>query len=147
MPKDVKSYTLSPNGLLEVFLDGPCMTKYENRVYFDSVLRANLSYGELIGVEGLTQEELFLWLPVKGIAVDDPNSGLIQFDIGVAHKQLSLSLFEDPPSCKPEGKLWVYLDFWIIFPQLTSTFFYIILFAFTSDFKIELKWVPFFSVF
>jgi hypothetical protein len=72
-------------------------------VYFDSVVRANLTYGSLIGVVGLSQEELFLWLPVKDIIVDDPKSGLILFDIGVAHKQLSLSLFEDPPSCKPQG--------------------------------------------
>ncbi|XP_038905336.1 uncharacterized protein LOC120091403 [Benincasa hispida] len=104
LPKEVKSYSLSPNGLLEVFLDGPCLTKYENRVLFQSVVRANLSYGSLIGVQGLTQEELFLWLPVKDIIVDDPKSGLILFDIGVAHKQLALSLFEDPPSCKSQPK-------------------------------------------
>lgn len=104
LPKEVKSYALSQNGLLEVFLDGPCLTKYENRVLFESVVRANLSYGSLIGVQGLTQEELFLWLPVKGIIVDDPKSGLILFDIGVAHKQLALSLFEDPPSCKAQHK-------------------------------------------
>ncbi|XP_050371159.1 uncharacterized protein LOC126789130 [Argentina anserina] len=103
LPKEVKSYSLSDDGLLQVFLDAPCLTKFEDRVFFDSIVRANLSYGSLIGVEGLTQEELFLWLPVKDIIVDDPGSGLILFDIGVAHKQLSLSLFEDPPSCKPSG--------------------------------------------
>ena len=70
-------------------------------MFFDSVVRANLSYGSLTGVVGLSQEELFLWLRVKDIIVDDPTSGLILFDIGVAYKQLSLSLFEDPPSCKP----------------------------------------------
>lgn len=105
LPDEVKSYTLSENGRLEVFLNGPCLTKYETRVFFDSVVRANLTYGSLIGVEGLSQEELFLWLPVKDIIVDDPKSGLILFDIGVAHKQLSLSLFEDPPHCKPQGGL------------------------------------------
>lgn len=103
LPEEVKSYTLSDDGRLEVFLHGPCLTKFENRVLFDSVVTANLTYGSLIGVEGLSQEELFLWLPVKDIIVDDPKSGLILFDIGVAHKQLSLSLFEDPPHCKPQG--------------------------------------------
>lgn len=88
-----------------MLLDEPCLTKYENRVFFDSVVRANLSYGSLIGVVGLSQEELFLWLPVKDIIVNDPTSGLILFDIGLAHKQLSLSLFEDPPLCKPQGIL------------------------------------------
>ncbi|XVF34115.1 hypothetical protein REPUB_Repub18cG0029700 [Reevesia pubescens] len=105
LPKEVKSYTLSENGTLEVLLDGPCLTKYENRVLFESVVKANLTYGSLIGVVGLSQEELFLWLPVKDIIVDDPKSGLILFDIGVAHKQLSLSLFEEPPDCKPQGIL------------------------------------------
>ncbi|XP_062077853.1 uncharacterized protein LOC133782538 [Humulus lupulus] len=104
-PKEVKSYTLSDEGQLEVILHGPCLTKFENRVFYDAVLRANLSYGSLMGVEGLTQEELFLWLPVKDIIVKDPKSGLIVFDIVVAHKQLSLSLFEDPPSCNPQGVL------------------------------------------
>lgn len=106
LPEEVKSYTLSDDGLLEVFLHGPCLTKFENRVLFESVVRANLTYGSLIGVEGLSQEELFLWLPVKDIIVDDPKSGLILFDIGVAHKQLSLSLFEDPPHCKPQEGNW-----------------------------------------
>ncbi|CBI18657.3 unnamed protein product, partial [Vitis vinifera] len=104
-PNNVKSYNLDQRGRLEVYLEGPCMAKFENRVYFERVVTANLSYGGLIGVEGLTQEELFLWLPVKDIIVDDPNSGLILFDIGLAHKQLSLSLFEDPPVCKPQGVL------------------------------------------
>ena len=81
------------------------MAKFDGRVHFDRVVRANLSYGGLVGLEGLSQEELFLWLPVKGIIVNDPSSGLILFDIGVAHKQLSLSLFEDPPVCKPQGNV------------------------------------------
>ncbi|OAY26027.1 uncharacterized protein LOC110602970 [Manihot esculenta] len=102
-PENVKSFDLDQNGHLEVHLDGPCMAKYETRVHFDSVVRANLSYGGLVGLQGLSQEELFLWFPVKGIIVSDPSSGLILFDIGLAHKQLSRSLFEDPPVCKPQG--------------------------------------------
>ncbi|KAL9232403.1 hypothetical protein vseg_007518 [Gypsophila vaccaria] len=102
IPKEVKSYTYnSQNALLKVYLEGPCLTKYDNRVKFDSEIRANLSFGSLLGVEGLTQEELFIWLPIKEISVNDPNSGVILFDIGMAQKQLSLSLFEDPPSCLP----------------------------------------------
>ncbi|KAJ6728702.1 T31J12.3 PROTEIN-RELATED [Salix koriyanagi] len=102
-PNNVKSYNLDQNGRLEVHLDGPCMTRYEARVVFDSVVRANLSYGGLMGLEGLIQEELFLWFPVKGFLVKDPSSGLILVDIGLAHKQLSRSIFEVPPVCKPQG--------------------------------------------
>ncbi|XWS18259.1 hypothetical protein CRYUN_Cryun32bG0028200 [Craigia yunnanensis] len=104
-PDNVKSYKLDRDGHLEVQLESPCMAKFDGRVHFDRVVRANLSYGGLVGLEGLSQEELFLWLPVKGIIVNDPSSGLILFDIGVAHKQLSLSLFEDPPVCKPQEVL------------------------------------------
>ncbi|PIN02558.1 hypothetical protein CDL12_24928 [Handroanthus impetiginosus] len=103
-PKNgVQFYELGEDGLLQVYLESPCVAKFETRVLFESVVRANLSYGGLIGVEGLSQEELFLWLPVKDIIVYDPSSGLILFDIGVAHKQMSLSLFEDPPLCNPQG--------------------------------------------
>lgn len=109
----VKSYNLDEYGLLQVYLERPCLTKFETRVFYDKVVRANLTYGSLIGVEGLSQEELFLWLPVKDIIVYDPSSGLILFDIGVAHKQMSLSLFEDPPICHSQSN--VILLFVIIF--------------------------------
>ncbi|KAJ8549681.1 hypothetical protein K7X08_033388 [Anisodus acutangulus] len=110
-PKNaVKSYDLDENDHLQVYLDSPCVAKFETRVFFDSVVRANLSYGGLIGVEGLSQEELFLWLPVKDIIVYDPSSGLILFDIGLAHKQMSLSLFEEPPICSPQGNAGVLME-------------------------------------
>ncbi|CAA3009384.1 Hypothetical predicted protein [Olea europaea subsp. europaea] len=74
--------------------------------FYESVVRANFTYGSLTGVEGFSQEELFLWLPVRDIVIDDPKSGLILFDIGVAQKQLSLSLFEDLPDCNAKSK-WI----------------------------------------
>ncbi|ERN20580.1 uncharacterized protein LOC18449003 isoform X2 [Amborella trichopoda] len=67
LPKDVKSYSLEDDGRLEVHLDQPCYAKFDGMVYYDRVVRGNLSYGELTGVAGFSQEELFLWLPVKGI--------------------------------------------------------------------------------
>lgn len=98
------------------------MAKFDTRVHFDSVVRANLTFGGLKALEGLSQEELFLWLPVKGISVSDPSSGLILFDIGVAHKQLSLSLFEDPPVCKPQGTTALIISS-VLFPQKKNWFF------------------------
>ncbi|KAL6975337.1 hypothetical protein U1Q18_024132 [Sarracenia purpurea var. burkii] len=107
LPKDVRSFTYSETGLLEVYLDRPCLTKFDTMAFYETVVRANLTYRSLAGVEGLSQEELFLWLPVKDIVVDDPKSGLILFDIVLAHKQLSLSLFEDPPDCNSDEGNWV----------------------------------------
>lgn len=104
IPKEINSYILDPaTGLLEVRLDRPCYTMYDGPAFFDSVVRGNLSYGALHGVVGLKQEELFLWLPVRGIVIADPSSGVILFDIGLARKRLSLSLFEVPPECLPAG--------------------------------------------
>ncbi|KAF5820791.1 hypothetical protein HanPI659440_Chr01g0005341 [Helianthus annuus] len=74
-PQNVKSYDLDHNDHLQVFLEEPCVAKFETRVFFESV----------------------------GIKVIDPSSGLILFDIGLAFKQLSLSLFEEPPICIPKG--------------------------------------------
>ncbi|KAK4420709.1 hypothetical protein Salat_2021400 [Sesamum alatum] len=104
-PKEVKSLQFLGLGPPPVFLDGPCLAKFDTMALYESELRANLTYGSLTGVQGLSQEELFLWLPVKDITVDDPSSGLIVIDIGVAHKQLSLSLFEDPPHCTASSGL------------------------------------------
>ncbi|XP_062189511.1 uncharacterized protein LOC133892638 [Phragmites australis] len=106
LPRGVESYTLNrSNGLLEARLPAPCYAKYDDGelAYFDTVVRGNLSIRALRGVEGLAQEELFVWFPVKGILVDDKEAGVIQFDIGYAHKRLSRSLFEEPPDCKPSA--------------------------------------------
>ncbi|TKY59372.1 hypothetical protein E2542_SST16461 [Spatholobus suberectus] len=101
-PQSVKSYNLDQTGRLEVHLDRPCLAQYETRVFFDSVVTANLSFGQLKVLEGMSREELFLWLPVKDIIVTDPSSGLILIDIGFAYKHLSLSRFEDPPICRSQ---------------------------------------------
>lgn len=91
-------------GILEAHLDRPCYAKYDGLVFFNQTVRGNLSYGGLKGLVGFSQEELFLWLPVKEISVSDPSSGVILFDMGVAHKQLSLSLFETPRDCSEGGE-------------------------------------------
>lgn len=106
LPRGVQSYTLNESsGLLEARLSAPCYAKYDNGdlAFFDTMVRGNLSKGALRGVEGLAQEELFVWLPVKGILVAGEQPGVIVFDIGYAHKSLSRSLFEDPPECKPSA--------------------------------------------
>ncbi|KAK3188196.1 hypothetical protein Dsin_027757 [Dipteronia sinensis] len=99
-PKSVKSYDFDLyTGRLEVHLESSCMARFENRVFFDKVVRANLTYGRLVELEGVTQEELFLWLPVKEIIVDN-DPGFILIDIGYAHKQFSFYQFDEPYVCK-----------------------------------------------
>lgn len=99
-PQSVKSFNLDQTGHLEVHMDRPCLAQYETTVFFDTVVRANLSLGQLKVLDGMSREELFLWLPVKDIIVTDPSSGLIIIDIGFAYKHLSLSRFDVPPICR-----------------------------------------------
>ncbi|XP_004504966.1 uncharacterized protein [Cicer arietinum] len=99
-PQSVKSFKLDQMGHLEVHLDRPCLAQYETTVFFDTVVKANLSFGQLKVLEGMSREELFLWLPVKDIIVTDPSSGLILIDIGFAYKRLSFSRFDEPPICR-----------------------------------------------
>ncbi|EHA8589547.1 hypothetical protein COCNU_13G007800 [Cocos nucifera] len=68
---------------------------YNELTYFDQVVHGKLRYDVLQGVEGFSQEELLLWLPMKGILISDPSSSIILFDIDFAHKQLSLSLVKE----------------------------------------------------
>ncbi|KAL8136774.1 hypothetical protein V2J09_002775 [Rumex salicifolius] len=103
-PRTVKSYNVDQNGQLEVSFDQPCLATFEGEIRFDRVVKGNLSYGGLVGVEGMSQRELFLWFSVRDIIVNDPSSGIILFNIGVAEKQLPVSLFEDPPTCQPQNE-------------------------------------------
>lgn len=99
-PQSVKSFKLDQMGRLEVHLDRPCLAQYETTVFFDTVVKANLSFGQLKVLQGMSREELFLWLPVKDIIVTDQSSGLILIDIGFAYKRLSFSRFDEPPVCR-----------------------------------------------
>ncbi|KAH9323590.1 hypothetical protein KI387_018229, partial [Taxus chinensis] len=121
LPKGVKNYTLGDDGQLEVYLEKPCYAKFENTVYFENVIKGNLSFGQLAGVAGLEQQELFLWFPVKGIRVDIPNSGFIYFDVGVVYKQFVLSLFESPPDCKPVTNEDVHMQIQMPFDRSSQT--------------------------
>lgn len=102
-PTNVRNYSLDENNVLEVKLASPCLTKFESTVYFESIVRAHLSKGKLFGIEGLSNKELFIWLPVKGIIVNYPEAGLAVIDISLANKTLSLSVFERPLICEHEG--------------------------------------------
>ncbi|RDX75579.1 hypothetical protein CR513_44518, partial [Mucuna pruriens] len=103
LPKGIVKYSLNASsGEFVVWMKEPCNAKFENEVHYDSNIKGILGYGRIGHLSGVSAQELFLWFPVKGIRVDVPTSGLIHFDVGVADKQFSLSLFEDPPDCNPQ---------------------------------------------
>uniref|UniRef100_A0A2P2JGN4 Uncharacterized protein n=1 Tax=Rhizophora mucronata TaxID=61149 RepID=A0A2P2JGN4_RHIMU len=99
LPKGVKEFTVDEAGQFEVHLDQACNAKFESQLHYDRNVSGTLSYGQIKKLSGISAQELFLWFKVKGIRVDIPTSGLIYFDVGVARKQFSLSLFETPREC------------------------------------------------
>lgn len=99
-PKGITDYYVDPaSGFFQINLTQPCHAKFENQLHYDFNVSGQLSVGKIGELSGVMQQELFLWFPVKGIRVDVPSSGLIYFDVGVVHKQFSLSLFENPRDC------------------------------------------------
>lgn len=102
-PENVKGYSIDQNMVLEIELEKPCLTMFETSVFYEKVVKANLTERKLLGIQGLSNKELFIWLPVKTIMVNYPDTGLVMFDITVANKTLSLSHFDQPPSCQSEG--------------------------------------------
>lgn len=100
LPKGITEYYVDPtSGFFQINLTEPCDAKFENQFHYDFNISGYLSMGKIGELSGVSQQELFLWFPVRCIRVDDPSSGLIYFDVGVVDKQFSLSLFEDPRDC------------------------------------------------
>ncbi|KAK1436975.1 hypothetical protein QVD17_02759 [Tagetes erecta] len=99
IPKGVTNFTFDDSGRFEVHLDRACNSKFENELHYDRNVSGVLSYGKINAVSGISTQDLFMWFPVKEIRVDIPTSGLIHFDVGVVHKQFSLSSFDTPRDC------------------------------------------------
>uniref|UniRef100_A0A2P2KM69 Uncharacterized protein MANES_13G004000 n=1 Tax=Rhizophora mucronata TaxID=61149 RepID=A0A2P2KM69_RHIMU len=100
LPKGITDFSLDPStGLFHINLSQPCNAKFENLLHYEFNVSGHLSLGKIDNLSGMSQQDLFIWLPVKSIRVDMPPSGLIHFDVGVADKQFSLSLFENPLDC------------------------------------------------
>ncbi|KAF5745873.1 hypothetical protein HS088_TW06G00038 [Tripterygium wilfordii] len=100
LPDGITQFIFDPTaGEFQINLTQACNARFENEVHYDFNITGSLSFGKIGNLSGVTQQELFLWFPVKGIRVDVPSSGLIYFDVGVVDKQFSLSLFETAPDC------------------------------------------------
>lgn len=99
LPKGVTNFTFDDSGRFEVHLDRACNSKFENEFHYDRYVSGKLTYGQIDGVSGISAQDLFMWFTVKEIRVDIPSSGLIYFDVGVVHKQFSLSSFDTPRDC------------------------------------------------
>ncbi|KAI3508044.1 hypothetical protein L1887_23044 [Cichorium endivia] len=99
LPKGITNFTFDDSGRFEVYLDQACNSKFENEFHYDRNVSGTLTYGQIDGVSGISAQDLFMWFTVKEIRVDIPSSGLIYFDVGVVHKQFSLSSFDTPRDC------------------------------------------------
>ncbi|KAH6814434.1 transmembrane protein [Perilla frutescens var. frutescens] len=108
LPKGVNNFSLDSSGMFEVHLDHACNAKFENELHYDMNISGTLHYGRIDELSGISAQDLFLWLPVIGIRVDVPSSGLIYFNVSVVSKQFSLSSFETPRDCLAVSRL----DLW-----------------------------------
>ncbi|KAE8733381.1 Biotin carboxyl carrier protein subunit of of Het-ACCase (BCCP1) [Hibiscus syriacus] len=99
-PKGVTYFSIDPEtNRFQVNLTQPCNSNSQVQFHYDFNITGILSSRKIANLSGMSQQELFLWFPVINIRVDDPDSGLINFDVGVVDKQFSLSLFETPLDC------------------------------------------------
>lgn len=99
LPKGVTNFTFDDSGRFEVHLDQACNSKFENEFHYDRNVSGTLTFGQINQVNGISAQDLFMWFTVKEIRVDIPSSGLIYFNVGVVHKQFSLSSFDTPRDC------------------------------------------------
>ncbi|CAA7050936.1 unnamed protein product [Microthlaspi erraticum] len=99
-PKGVVEFNFDAvTGRFSVYLNHSCDAKYETELHYDANITGKIEFAQILDLSGIKAQDLFLWFPVIGIRVDVPSSGLIYFDVGVVHKQYSLSLFETPRDC------------------------------------------------
>lgn len=101
-PQCISDFTIEATGAFRLRLQSssPCDSVFETRLRYDPEVSGRISYGKISDVRGVSAQELFLWLAVKGIRVDIPSSGLIYFEVELVSKQFSLSLFETPKECR-----------------------------------------------
>ncbi|KAM7262630.1 hypothetical protein ACFE04_000313 [Oxalis oulophora] len=100
LPKGISEYSFDPKTeRFEVHMDQECNAKFESELHYSRNISGVFSVGSIRKLSGIKAQELFLWFDVKAIRVDMPSTGVIYFDVGVARKQFSLSLFENPKEC------------------------------------------------
>ncbi|CAN1176745.1 hypothetical protein LINPERHAP2_LOCUS32708, partial [Linum perenne] len=125
-PDDITNFSVDPTtSRFHINLTQPCDVKLQNQLHCDFNISDLLSFGRIEEISGISQQELFLWFPVKGIRVDDPTSGLIHFDVGVVDKQFTLSTFEIPSPCTHNGysSSSSVSDWFQVSPSLSSLYF------------------------
>ncbi|XP_071690937.1 uncharacterized protein At5g01610-like [Rutidosis leptorrhynchoides] len=104
LPDAVESYTLSPTtGEFNVKLTRECYVKFDDQtVYYSKSIKGKLSYGSISDVTGIQAKQLFLWLSVTGMDLDESDN-MIEFHVGVLSKKLPADMFQDVPECKSKA--------------------------------------------
>lgn len=68
-------------------------------MYYAANISGVLKFGTINSLDGIETKQLFVWLPVTGIYVDEPASPYIYFQVGVLTKRLAVAIFESAPKC------------------------------------------------
>uniref|UniRef100_A0A7N0VLN2 DUF538 family protein n=1 Tax=Kalanchoe fedtschenkoi TaxID=63787 RepID=A0A7N0VLN2_KALFE len=99
IPNIVKSYTLTDDGDLQIFLQHPCYVQFDQLVYYDKVVKGKLKYGSVTAVSGIQIKKLFVWVTVTGMDADF-DSDMVEFHVGALSQKLPAKQFQEIPSCK-----------------------------------------------
>ncbi|KAJ6827621.1 uncharacterized protein M6B38_366965 [Iris pallida] len=102
VPDAVESYTLSSNGEFEIRLSSPCYVHFSSLAYYGRTIRGRLSYGAISDLEGVQAKKLFLWVSVTGM-VAHPDTGVIEFQVGLLSQSLPYSEFLEVPKCSAKS--------------------------------------------
>ncbi|XP_057811288.1 uncharacterized protein LOC131025511 [Salvia miltiorrhiza] len=101
-PKSIFGFSVDPASggfRLRLPSPSPCDTVFETHLRYEYDITGRINYGRISNLTDILAQDLFLWLPTKGIQVDILSSELIYFDVEVVSKQFSLSLFDTLKNC------------------------------------------------
>ena len=106
LPDIVTSAVLNDDGSFVVHLAKTCRASVANTgqvpLYYDRQLTGAIQYGKLVNLKGISAKppELFFWVPVRSIFMDNPPSDSIHFSIGFGlTEDLPLKAFSFSPDC------------------------------------------------
>ena len=111
LPDIITSAVLNDDGSFVVHLSKTCRASVANTgqvpLYYDRQLTGTIQYGKLVNLRGITAKppELFFWVPVRSIYMDNPPSDSIHFSIGFGlTEDLPLKAFSFSPDCVSSAK-------------------------------------------
>ncbi|XP_002975202.2 uncharacterized protein LOC9629062 [Selaginella moellendorffii] len=92
------------DGSFEMRLSRSCYAKLEEELlWYGEEIKGKVRSSRIEDLSGVQARELLVWLAVKGLHVDDPETGFVYLEIGLTYSRLSAQSFQEPPPCSDEA--------------------------------------------